>query len=102
MVDHDWVDATTEAPKTCTICGATEGDKLPEPEPEPDTEPDTEPEVKPDDTPETTPDEEAPVQKNHNECEPKSAWDDFWLAIINFFRALFGLPAQCYCGEEIV
>ena len=26
---HSWKDATTEAPKTCTICGATEGDKLP-------------------------------------------------------------------------
>ena len=26
---HNWVDATTEAPKTCTTCGATEGEKLP-------------------------------------------------------------------------
>ena len=25
---HTWKDATTEAPKTCTTCGATEGDKL--------------------------------------------------------------------------
>ena len=25
---HKWKDATTEAPKTCTTCGATEGDKL--------------------------------------------------------------------------
>jgi competence protein ComEC len=25
---HSWKDATTEAPKTCTVCGATEGDKL--------------------------------------------------------------------------
>ena len=26
---HTWKDATTEAPKTCTTCGTTEGDKLP-------------------------------------------------------------------------
>ena len=26
---HDWVDATTEAPKTCNTCGATEGENLP-------------------------------------------------------------------------
>ena len=26
---HSWVDATTEAPKTCSTCGTTEGDKLP-------------------------------------------------------------------------
>ena len=26
---HAWVDATTEAPKTCTTCGTTEGEKLP-------------------------------------------------------------------------
>ncbi|MCI5788628.1 MAG: hypothetical protein MR002_04625, partial [Acholeplasmatales bacterium] len=25
----DWKEATTEAPKTCTRCGATEGEKLP-------------------------------------------------------------------------
>ena len=25
---HTWKDATTEAPKTCTFCGTTEGDKL--------------------------------------------------------------------------
>ena len=27
--EHTWKDATTEAPKTCTICGTTEGEKLP-------------------------------------------------------------------------
>lgn len=27
--DHEWADATREAPKTCTSCGATEGDPLP-------------------------------------------------------------------------
>ncbi len=25
---HDWKDATTSAPKTCTVCGATTGTKL--------------------------------------------------------------------------
>ena len=30
---HTWKDATTEAPKTCTECGKTEGDKLPPPTP---------------------------------------------------------------------
>ena len=87
---HDWLDATTEAPKTCQNCGATEGDKLPEP--------DTDPEDKPDETP----DEDITESKDHSACEPKTEWDNFWLAIINFFRALFGLPEQCYCGEEIV
>ena len=88
---HDWADATTEAPKTCQNCGATEGEKLPETDNDPEVEPD--PEVKP---------EDKPVEKDHSECEPKHDWDNFWLAIINFFRALFGLPEQCYCGEEIV
>ncbi len=26
--NHNWVDATCEAPKTCTVCGATEGEAL--------------------------------------------------------------------------
>ena len=26
---HDWIAATTSAPKTCKVCGVTEGDKLP-------------------------------------------------------------------------
>ena len=26
--DHTWVDATKKAPKTCSVCGATEGEKL--------------------------------------------------------------------------
>ena len=25
----------------------------------------------------------------------------FWNSIMNFFRKLFGLPAKCYCGEEL-
>ena len=47
---HKWIDATTEAPKTCEACGATEG----------------EPEM--------------------------NSFQKFWLAIVNFFRKLFGLP----------
>ena len=27
-VDHTWVDATKKAPKTCSVCGETEGEKL--------------------------------------------------------------------------
>ena len=26
--DHTWVDATKKAPKTCSVCGTTEGEKL--------------------------------------------------------------------------
>lgn len=47
VAEHDWADATTQAPKTCRMCGATEGDPLPPAETEPDvTEPDaTDPDV---------------------------------------------------------
>ena len=30
-LQHSWVDATTESPKTCVLCGKTEGEKLPLP-----------------------------------------------------------------------
>lgn len=73
---HDFTDATTEAPKTCKVCGETEGEKLPEPQPE-------------------------PIEKDHSECEPSGVFNKLINAIINFFRKLFGLPEQCYCGEEI-
>ena len=26
--EHTWIDATKKAPKTCSVCGATEGEKL--------------------------------------------------------------------------
>ena len=82
---HDWADATTEAPKTCKVCGATEGDKLPE-----------------DNTPDNTPDNDEPAgEKNHDECQAQSAWDRFMTLIINFFRSLFGLPEKCFCGEDL-
>ena len=83
---HSWNDATTESPKTCEVCGATEGEKLPEPTPAPDTE--VTPEV--DDTPE----------KNHDECIAKNAFEEFINMIINFIRSILGLPEICYCGEE--
>ena len=81
---HDWQDATTESPKTCKVCGETEGDKLPKPTPDPDITPDTN-----------------PSEKNHDECEEPGAFARFWNSIMNFFRKLFGLPAKCYCGEDL-
>ena len=82
---HKWHDATTESPKTCEICGETEGEKLPQSTPE--TEPDA------DDTEESAP------GKDHDECGGGLA--GLWNAIVNFFRGLFGLPKKCVCGDEI-
>ena len=71
---HEWKDATTESPKTCEKCGATEGEKLPAPE----------------------------VEMNHNECEANAnVWSRFWTAICNFFRRIFAIKEKCYCGEEL-
>ena len=81
---HAWKDATCIEPKTCTQCGATEGEKLPEPTPEP------------------TPDTDISIEKNHKECEAPNAFEEFLNALINFFRRLFGLPEICFCGEEII
>ena len=89
---HDWVEATTEAPKTCKNCGETEGDKLPE-ETTPDEEPDAEPDI--------NPDEEPSEEKDHSECEPKDEIERIITIILNFIRSLLGLPEKCYCGEEI-
>ena len=83
---HDFADATTEAPKTCKVCGKTEGEKLP-------TEDNT-----PDDDGAT--DDNNAVEKNHEDCVA-SAWEKFINAIINFFRGIFGLPKECVCGEEL-
>ena len=69
---HDWVDATTEAPKTCKKCGATEGEKLPTPD-IPDT--DEKPDVPNDEEPE----------------EELNFFQKIWLAILNFFKKLFGI-----------
>ena len=81
---HDFIDATTEAPKTCKVCGATEGEKLPESTPDPDVTPDIEP---------------AP-EKDHDECDG-GLFTNIINAIVNFFRKLFGLPAKCVCGDEL-
>ncbi len=32
ITDHVWTDATYDAPKTCSVCGKTEGEPLPKPE----------------------------------------------------------------------
>ncbi|MBP3401563.1 MAG: hypothetical protein J6K85_00725, partial [Clostridia bacterium] len=72
---HDFAEATTEAPKTCKTCGATEGDKLPVPEnPE-------EPELP--DEPDVPADEEPKEELNF--------FQRIWLAIVNFFKKLFGI-----------
>ena len=91
---HNWLDATSMAPKTCDTCGATEGDKLPEKAPDPDHDPDSQPE--------NSDDSENTEQKDHDECkENASGWKRFWRAIGNFFRKLFGLHKKCTCGEKI-
>ena len=69
---HEWKDATTESPKTCEKCGETEGEKLPPIE----------------------------IEINHDECV-ESDLDRIWLAIMNFFRKLLGLPEECVCGKEL-
>ena len=90
---HDWTEATTEVPKTCQRCGATEGEKLPEEAPE------QPPEQTPDETPDDEPIEEPVEEKDHSKCG--SGFARLWNSIINFFRSLIGLPAQCVCGEEL-
>ncbi len=88
---HDFAEATTEAPKTCKVCGETEGDPLPKPEEPTEPEDPTTPEDP------TVPEEPA---KDHNECEG-NWFTNILNAIINFFRRLIGLPEKCVCGEEI-
>ena len=87
---HDFEDATTEAPKTCKVCGVTEGEKLPEKN-EPDTDTDTDVDVTPDPAPE----------KTHDDCKPESPIEELISLIVNFIRKLLGLPEKCYCGENL-
>ena len=75
---HLWIEATTEAPKTCENCGATEGEKLPE----------------------TTPEVDTTVDNSENYHDNASAIEKFWCAIVNFFRRLLGLPDKCICNKK--
>ena len=94
VTDHDWADATCEAPKTCNECGATEGDKLPETLPD-----DSETENDESEDAETSEDAE---DKDHDSCkEEASGWKRFWNAIANFFRRLFGASPKCVCGDKM-
>ena len=77
---HDFAEATTESPKTCKVCGETEGEKLPVPDVTPDTN---------------------PTEKNHDECEAPGFFKRVFLRIGNFFRIIFGRPRKCFCGEKI-
>jgi pectate lyase len=84
---HEWQDATTEAPKTCANCGATEGDKLED--------------VKPDDG-ETPDDGNTEIEDENNgatEGDDSDSTDGeeklgffrrIWIAIVDFFKKLFG------------
>ena len=85
---HDWTEATTEAPKTCKACGATDGEKLPTE----DNTPNDETETKPD----ATPDEEV----NHDECESENEIIRIINIILNFIRSLLGLDEKCVCEED--
>ena len=81
---HSWTDATTEAPKTCDSCGATEGEKLPEQTPDTELE-----------------DSEPTVEKNHEECKVENEFERILTLIMNFIRSLLGLPEVCVCGEKL-
>ena len=89
ICSHSWQDATTEAPKTCTLCGETEGEPLP---PEVENPPVDDDPVQ--DT-ETTPTE---GEADHSECTAPF-WQRVINAILNFFRRLFALPVKCDCGS---
>ncbi len=46
---------------------------------------------------------DAPAEdEDHSDCkEESSGWKNFWRAIFNFFRRLFGLPEKCACGDKL-
>ena len=75
---HTWIDATTESPKTCQICGATEGEKLPPEVPDLPVDPDDP--IIPDDP---TEDPKEPAELGF--------FARILMAILNFFKKLFGL-----------
>ena len=65
--EHDFEDATTEAPKTCKTCGATEGEKL---------------------------DASAPTDENTEETDFMSSFEEFIRLILDLLRQLFGLTEE--------
>ena len=73
-LEHDFEEATTEAPKTCKICGATEGEKL-----------------------ETS----APADENTEETDFMSAFEKFIEMILEFLRQLFGLTEEETSGNDL-
>ena len=85
---HDFMEATTEAPKTCKVCGTTEGDKLPSEDNTPDDEPETEPD--------NTPAEDT----DHSECNAENELTRIINLILNFIRNLLGLTEKCVCEED--
>ena len=92
---HNWLDATSEAPKTCDRCGAIDGDKLSQEIPE-------EPEI-PEES-ESPGDPETPneYEKDHSRClEKASGWKRFWNSIGNFFRRIFSKHVKCVCGDNV-
>ena len=89
---HDWKEATTEAPKTCDRCGATEGDPLPKPDVSDDTSEDTsEPEIsddpsedssEPEESEDTSDDSSVPEESDTSETTPETAGNSsiiYWL-----------------------
>ena len=115
---HNWLDATTEAPKTCTRCGETEGSKLPAGTPDggdtpeggdtPDSGDTPDGGNTPDsgDTPDggntpdggETSDKDDTTAKDHSQCKA-NGFKSFWTSFLNFFRSIFSGKKKCVCGE---
>ena len=76
---HDWIDATYEAPKTCAVCGETDGDPLVKPEDstdEPTDEPATEPVTEPEQNDETEIDEKSETESiEEPKAEPETEYE---------------------------
>ena len=86
-LNHSWVDADCDTPKTCSVCQETDGDALGH---------------------DWLGDDSMKVcdrcgtvvfgEIDHSKCEA-DGFEAFINAIINFFRSLFGMPKQCVCGK---
>ena len=86
-LNHSWIDADCETPKTCSVCQETDGDALGH---------------------DWLGDDSMKVcdrcgtvvfgEIDHSKCEA-GGFEAFINAIINFFRSLFGMPKQCVCGK---